>query len=145
MARQAARASTPPISRRAGRATQAPESGVSIAKTDRADRRVPPLDLDTVRVERMPEGSIADAQVMAGPANEPVLVGYLTAKRSVSGSRTRGWIAERPNGTTVPGGLWRTPQAALVHLVDDHLRYSDRDGLTEPARSTPTRSASISR
>jgi hypothetical protein len=84
------------------------------------------LDLDTVRLTRAPQGSAADWYVLAGPEVQPVLVGQLEAKRSLSGSRTRRWTATRPHGTTVPGGPWKTRQDALVHLVDDHLRRYPR-------------------
>lgn len=82
--------------------------------------QVPMVDLHTVRMERTPKDSAADWRVLAGPPDEPVLVGFLTAMRTAD-SRVRGWMAQR-SLETVPGGSWNTRQEALMFLVDDHRR-----------------------
>jgi hypothetical protein len=82
--------------------------------------RPDPLDLDTVRLERGTEPGVW--QVLAGEAEQPVLVGFLEPASS-GGCRSKRWIARTARtGPTVPGGPWIIRKGALVHLVDDYQR-----------------------
>ena len=81
--------------------------------------RPDPLDLDTVRLERGTEPAVW--QVLAGEAEQPVLVGFLEPASS-GGRRSKRWIARIAHWTHRPGGPWITRKGALVHLVDDYQR-----------------------
>lgn len=86
--------------------------------TRRRVARPEPLDLDTVRLERIvaEAGESAGWRVLAGDTETPTQVG--TVKR---GRRGR-WEALNASLVEVPGGPWRTRQDAVVHLVDQHQR-----------------------
>jgi hypothetical protein len=81
-----------------------------------------PLDLATVRQERKDDEIQPGWRVLAGPDDEPVLLGYLEPARTATGGRGKGWQAITTGRATIPGGPWRSREAALAPLVEHYQR-----------------------
>jgi len=73
-----------------------------------------------VRLERASEPGAW--RVLAGAADDPIVVGFLEPVSSV-GRRAKRWSARPATSfTAVFGGPWPTRKAALVHLLDYQRR-----------------------
>jgi hypothetical protein len=82
------------------------------------------LDLDTVRQERSADPLRPGWRVLAGPADTPVLVGFLEPAYSITGRRSSRWEARTGRLTLVSGGPWRNRTQALTNLVDSYQRVA---------------------
>jgi hypothetical protein len=80
------------------------------------------LDTDTVRLERPGEDQ-PGWQVLAGSADEPVVLGFVEPIYSLAtGRRSAGWRAINRHLIALPGKPCRNRTDALVRLVDYHQR-----------------------
>lgn len=93
------------------------------------DRPVPkpkrrkPFDVDSVRLERSTDPARPGWRILAGPVDDPTVIGLLEPALTRNGNRGGGWRATTyPLLLTVPGGPWKRRQDALIRLVDYCLR-----------------------
>jgi len=92
------------------------------------ERRPQPIDPNTVRLERSADYDITGTwKAMAGPANDPILVGFVHRN-----SLNKKWEARTPALVTISGDPWRTRQDALIHLLLDHQPTASRSSSRRP-------------
>jgi len=95
------------------------------ARRRRASSTLPALlDLETVRQERSNDPLRPGWRVLAGPADAPVLVGFLEPAYTATGRRSSRWEARTDRLTLVSGGPWRNRAQALTSLVAAYQRVA---------------------
>lgn len=92
----------------------------------RGIERPEPVDVDTVRLERVSEPGSAGWRVLAGLAADPstvIVVGVLEPVYGTGRRGVRGWAA-RHRHVQVAGGPWRTRREAVGRLLLQHQRLA---------------------